>query len=280
MTTYAIGDIQGCYNALTRLLEKINFQPKNDQLWLAGDLVNRGEDSLATLRLLRSFGDSAKIVLGNHDLHLIAVARGHSHLRPKDTLQPILTADDSHDLIDWLRQQPLMLRQKVQQQPWIMSHAGIYPQWKVKQAQGYAAEVEAILQSDQIDSFLTDMYGNQPSQWDEQLTGNDRLRFITNAFTRMRFVSQNGELDMVNKAGDSLAGNPTPTAYQSWFQHPMSLKRLNTDKYKVIFGHWAALEGHCPRDNIFALDTGCVWGGQLTALRLEDQQVFQVAAAE
>ena len=274
MTTYAIGDIQGCYSALTRLLETINFQPKNDQLWLAGDLVNRGEDSLATLRMLKGLGDSVSLVLGNHDLHLIAIARGHTHLRPKDTLAPILHAPDCNDLIDWLRQQPLMVKEKVEQQHWVMTHAGIYPLWKVKQARRYAAEVEAVLQSDGIDQFLAEMYGNQPQCWDEQLTGTDRLRFITNAFTRMRFVGRAGELDMANKTSDSAAD----ADYQPWFQHPTSLERLNTAKYQFIFGHWAALEGQCPRPHIFALDTGCVWGGQLTALRLEDQKLFQVAA--
>lgn len=273
MATYAIGDIQGCFAALTRLLDIIQFDENQDQLWLAGDLVNRGEDSLATLKLLYKLDSSVRIVLGNHDLHLLAIARGHARLKPQDTLRPIIEDKDCHTLMEWLRCQPLFIKDN----DWVMTHAGIYPFWTINQASAYAAEVEAVLQSDQLDDFLVHMYGNKPESWGDDLVGYDRLRFITNALTRMRLVGPNGELDMQHKSTPDLI-NTNKNALVPWFEHEQSLAQIDTEQHRLIFGHWAALEGQCSRHNVFALDTGCVWGGQLTALRLDDQQIFQVAA--
>lgn len=264
MATYAIGDIQGCYESLQRLLEKIAFNPEADKLWIVGDLINRGPDSLATLRFLYSIRDSIEFVLGNHDLHFLAVAYGLRKKGQGDTLDALLNAPDRQQLIDWLMQGKLLHTDETL--GFTMVHAGIPPVWSLHQAQAHAREVEAVLQSRYCKDFLSSMYGNQPNRWKNKLIGMDRLRLITNYFTRMRFCSEEGTLELETKENMSSA----PAGFAPWF----SFRDRKTVNDKIIFGHWAALEGRANTANVFALDTGCVWGGSLTALRLEDQQTF------
>ncbi|MGO3345716.1 MAG: symmetrical bis(5'-nucleosyl)-tetraphosphatase [Marinomonas sp.] len=264
MATYVIGDLQGCLTPLITLLEHINYQQDQDQLWFAGDLVNRGPESLETLRFIKSLGDKANVVLGNHDLHLIAIAHGHSTLKRHDTLLEILTANDRDELINWLRQQPLCHYDAALNT--IMTHAGVPPCWTLNQTLSLANEVESQLKGDKVDDFLAVMYGNKPKLWDDTLTGMDRLRAITNYLTRMRFCDMNSQLDLKSKEGPSTAQKD----YAPWFTYPTQLPQ----DCNIVFGHWAALEGITNIENIHALDTGCVWGGSLTALRLEDKQSF------
>ncbi|MCB5161029.1 symmetrical bis(5'-nucleosyl)-tetraphosphatase [Marinomonas algarum] len=264
MATYAIGDVQGCLTPLLQLLDQIQFQADQDTLWFAGDLINRGQESLETLRFIKSLGDKAVVVLGNHDLHLLAVAHGHGKLKRGDTLGNILTAADRDDLIHWLRHQPLLHFDPDLNV--IMTHAGIPPCWDLDTARALAQEVEHTLQSDRVDDFFADMYGNKPSKWHRTLTGQDRLRAITNYFTRMRFCDEKSKLDLKSKEG----ANTAVKGFAPWFSYPSKLP----DDCHVVFGHWAALEGHTQQAGIHALDTGCVWGGSLTALRLEDKQRF------
>jgi len=266
MAIYAVGDIQGCYTELVQLLEKISFDRAQDQLWFVGDLVNRGDDSLAVLRLVQSLGDRAITVLGNHDLHLLAVAAGVAELHRSDTLDEILNAPDRDELLDWLRQQPLFHVQDGV----ALVHAGLLPSWTVKQAGKLAREVEVALRSDDYVDFLGHMYGNQPNAWDEKLTGYKRLRLITNALTRMRICTDAGEMEYKFKAEMS----KIPDGYRAWFDIPARASASAT----VVFGHWSAL-GLIVRENVIALDTGCLWGGPLTAIRLEDRAVFQVPCA-
>lgn len=262
MSTYALGDIQGCFDQLLQLLERIEFS-KNDCLWIAGDLVNRGPKSLETLRFLKSLGRQARIVLGNHDLHLLAVHYGKTHQRRSDTLQPILDAPDREELMDWLRQQPLLIIDDTL--GYAMAHAGVPPDWSLKNARKRSAEVEAVLKSDTAADYFEHMYGNKPDRWDSSLDGWDRLRVITNYLTRMRFCDKQGTLELKTKG--SL--DTQPKGYKPWFMHPRK-----ADNLSILFGHWAALEGSADNENVFALDTGCVWGNQLTALRLEDRARF------
>ncbi|MGB0466677.1 MAG: symmetrical bis(5'-nucleosyl)-tetraphosphatase [Pontibacterium sp.] len=262
MATYAIGDIQGCYTQLQQLLDKIGFGDQ-DQLWIAGDLVNRGPDSLKTLRFLKRLGKRARIVLGNHDLHLLAVHYGTTHARRSDTLQEILDAPDREALMDWLRQQPLLVVDKAL--GYAMVHAGIPPDWSLKKARARAGEVEAVLTGKNARDFFSQMYGNLPNQWQDGLAGWDRLRLITNYLTRMRFCDDQGRLELKTKG----TLESQPEGYLPWFHHPRKSAEI-----AIIFGHWAALEGYAEADNVFALDTGCVWGNQLTAMRLEDQMLF------
>jgi bis(5'-nucleosyl)-tetraphosphatase (symmetrical) len=264
MATYVIGDLQGCLTPLIQLLEQINYHPEQDKLWFAGDLINRGEESLETLRFIKSLGNNATIVLGNHDLHLLAVSHGHGKLKRGDTLAEILTAGDRDDLMDWLRHQPLFHYDK--QLNTVMTHAGIPPCWDLKQAQALAQEVEDKLKSDSVDDFFATMYGNKPDQWSDDLTGLDRLRAITNYLTRMRFCDENSKLDLESKEGI----NTATKGYAPWFNYPTKVP----EDCHIVFGHWAALEGKTQKERIHALDTGCVWGGSLTALRLEDRQRF------
>ena len=263
MATYAIGDLQGCYEPLQRLLDRIRFDAARDRLWLVGDIVNRGPDSLATLRCVHSLGEAALTLLGNHDLHLLAVAEGFAKLKRDDTLEDVLTAPDREVLLEWLRQQPLMHYEA----GYAMVHAGLLPSWSVTRALELAAEVEAALRASNYRSFLARMYGNQPGRWDEDLTGYDRLRVIVNAMTRMRVCTMDGTMEFAHK------GKPggMPKGYLPWFAVP-NRRSLDTT---VIFGHWSAL-GLVLEPNVVGLDTGCVWGRQLTALRLEDRQLFQV----
>jgi bis(5'-nucleosyl)-tetraphosphatase (symmetrical) len=264
MATYAIGDIQGCYDSLQCLLEKIAFNPELDTLWLVGDLINRGPDSLTTLRYLYSIRSSVEFVLGNHDLHFLAVAFGLRKKGQNDTLDALLNAPDRQELIDWLIQGKLLHTDETL--GFTMVHAGIPPIWSLHQAQAHAREVEAVLQSRYCRDFFVNMYGNQPSIWKNKLIGLDRLRIITNYFTRMRFCSEEGGLELETKENMSAA----PLGFAPWF----SFVQRKTAHNKIIFGHWAALEGKTNTPNIYALDTGCVWGGSLTALRLEDEQLF------
>ena len=264
MATYAIGDIQGCYESLQCLLEKIAFNPEVDTLWLVGDLINRGPDSLATLRFLYSIRNSIEFVLGNHDLHFLAVAFGMRRKGQHDTLDALLNAPDRQELIDWLIQGKLLHTDEAL--GFTMVHAGIPPIWTLHQAQAHAREVEAVLQSRYCFEFFASMYSNQPNAWKNKLIGLDRLRIITNYFTRMRFCNEEGMLELETKENMSAA----PPGFAPWF----SFARRKTAQNKIIFGHWAALEGKTNTSNIYALDTGCVWGGSLSALRLEDEKLF------
>jgi bis(5'-nucleosyl)-tetraphosphatase (symmetrical) len=263
MATYAIGDVQGCYQALQRLLDLIRFDAAEDRLWFVGDLVNRGPDSLAALRFVQSLGEVALTLLGNHDLHLLAVAEGFARLKRDDTLDDILAAPDRDDLLDWLRHRPLMHYEA----GCAMVHAGLLPAWSVTRALELAQEVEAQLRAPSYRSFLAKMYGNQPDRWDERLTGHDRLRIIVNAMTRMRVCTADGILEFAHK------GKPAgmPAGYLPWFAVPGRRSRDTT----VIFGHWSAL-GLVEEPNLYGLDTGCLWGRELTALRLDDRRLFQV----
>jgi bis(5'-nucleosyl)-tetraphosphatase (symmetrical) len=263
MATYAIGDIQGCNHAFMALLARLKFNPKQDSLWLVGDLINRGSGSLEVLRWCYQHQDSLKIVLGNHDLHALAVAYGIKPAHRSDTLQAIIDAPDSAELLTWLRCQPLMLAEN----GYVMVHAGLLPQWTITQARGHASEVEMALQADSYLDFFAKMYGNVPNIWRDDLAGMDRLRVITNAMTRMRICTASGELEFAFK-GEL---QDVPSGYMPWFDVPA---RQSSDS-TIICGHWSAL-GLRQRDNIIALDTGCLWGGQLTAFCLETKQITQV----
>ena len=256
--TYAIGDLQGCYDSLLRLLEKINFDKTKDTLWFAGDLVNRGPDSLSTLRFVKSLGDSAITVLGNHDLHLLAIAHGVKNKCSPD-LQRILDAEDRDELLHWLSTRPLLHHDP--KLNYSISHAGVYPLWSLKKAKKYAAELEGELKNN-LHEFLTHMYGDKPDKWDDSLKNFKRLRFICNTFTRMRFCEKDGTLDFSSNG----APGKIPKGTFPWFELP---KRKISNK-KLLFGHWSTL-GKIDKKNVFALDTGCVWGGELTALRIDTE---------
>lgn len=264
MATYVIGDLQGCLTPLLQLLEQVSYHSENDKLWFAGDLINRGQESLKTLRFIKSLGEKATVVLGNHDLHLLAVAHGYGKLGRKDTLTEILTANDRDDLMDWLRQQPLFHYDKKLNVA--MVHAGIPPCWDLNTTQILATEVETKLRSNSVDEYFSAMYGNKPNKWSDDLTGMDRLRSITNYLTRMRFCNAKSKLDLKSK--ESI--NTAEKGYQPWFNYPLQIPK----GCHIVFGHWAALEGNTEKEHIHALDTGCVWGGSLTALRLNDMQRF------
>ncbi|OOZ38792.1 bis(5'-nucleosyl)-tetraphosphatase (symmetrical) [Solemya pervernicosa gill symbiont] len=258
MATYAIGDIQGCFDELQQLLQRINFDPAKDQLWFTGDLVNRGPKSLETVRFVKSLGDRAITVLGNHDLHMLAVAEGHLKYSKNDNFQPLIEADDGPELLRWLRHQPLLHHDA--KLGYTMIHAGLAPQWDLSLAQACAAEVEAVLQGDDYVDFLQNMYGNKPKRWKGKLEGIKRLRFITNCFSRMRYLEPDGALEFHHKG----APGSQPEGLIPWFEHP---ERRSRD-LKVIIGHWSTL-GLMTDGSLFALDTGCLWGGTLTAYCLE-----------
>lgn len=259
MSTYLIGDIHGCYEELKALLAKVDFKPVKDTLWLTGDLVARGPKSLEVLRFVRSLGDSIRLVLGNHDLHLLSVYAGMSPNRKKDQLTPLLEAPDIHELINWLRCQPLL--QIDEEKKLVMAHAGITPQWDITTAKMCASEVETMLASDDYPLFLKEMHGDTPNHWAPTLTGLSRLRFSTNALTRMRYCFPNGQLEMNSKK----APDHTPRSLKPWFAISGSVSY----DYNIVFGHWAALKGGGTPEGIFALDTGCCWGGALTLLNWE-----------
>lgn len=269
MASYAIGDLQGCYRSFMALLEAIDFS-SDDQLWLAGDLVNRGPGSLEVLRFALKHQQQLQVVLGNHDLHLLAVAFGDARCKPKDTLDSILEATDREHLLAWLLEQKLFHYDT--QLGYCMSHAGLPPQWDIPTAAQLAQEVETVLTSDDAANYFRQMYGNSPDLWHPELEGMDRLRCITNYFTRMRFCTLEGQLEFASKEGL----NSQPEGFIPWFSHP---QRKAKDQ-RILFGHWAALEGLVKVDNVFALDTGCVWGGKLTAMRLEDGEFFSVPNTE
>jgi bis(5'-nucleosyl)-tetraphosphatase (symmetrical) len=263
MTTYAIGDIQGCYHALQALLARIEFDPEVDQLWLVGDLINRGNGSLEVLRWCYQHQACLKVVLGNHDLHALVVAHEFVVAHRSDTLHALLAAEDRDVLLHWLRHQHLVYSEG----DYLMVHAGLLPQWTRKQALMYSAEVEAALRGDQYLDFLSTMYGNYPNAWGPDLTGTDRLRLLTNAMTRLRVCNAEGEMDFAFK-GEL---KDIPDGLIPWFDMP----NRATHDTQVIFGHWSAL-GLQQRENVYALDTGCLWGGYLTAMNLQTKAITQV----
>ena len=261
MSLYCIGDLQGCNAPFHALLEKIDFSPSRDTLYLLGDLVNRGPDSLGTLRSLAALGDSAQCLLGNHDLHLLAVWQGVRKPGRRDTLGALLQAPDRNELLDWLRHRAMAMYRH----GWLMVHAGVLPQWSVADTLALAGEVEAVLRGAGLKDFLQAMYGNTPSQWDGALHGADRLRVIVNALTRLRFCTAQGAMEF----GSSESADSAPPGHLPWFDVPGRATR----DVPITFGHWSTLETdpHHPkglRSNALPLDTGCVWGGCLTAARL------------
>ncbi|MBN9131979.1 MAG: symmetrical bis(5'-nucleosyl)-tetraphosphatase [Nitrosospira multiformis] len=264
MAIYTIGDLQGCYREFRELLDLVRFDETKDKLWLVGDLVNRGPDSLSVLRFVRELNDSAVTVLGNHDLHLLMVAEGCVGLNRSDTLQDILDAPDRDELLGWLRQQKLLHVDG----NYVMVHAGLLPSWSIGQAQVLATLVENALRGSEFHEFCRQMYGNQPDHWSETLNGYERLRVIVNAMTRMRVCTPQGRMDFSYKG----SVKDIPPGYLPWFDAPGRASRKAT----VICGHWSAL-GLEIRSNLMALDTGCLWGSSLTAVRLEDRKVFQTA---
>jgi len=263
MAVYAIGDLQGCYDPFRKLLDKISFNPAEDTLWLTGDLVNRGPKSLKTLRFVRSLGSSTITVLGNHDLHFLALAAGTIRSgRRFDSLRKLLKASDCDELVDWLRRQPLAHYDR--QLDTLLVHAGTHPQWSVKKTLARAAEVEAELQGDQYTSILEKMYGNTPAKWSGDLTGYKRLRFIINCLTRMRMLTSNMRLNF------SHSGPPWPTRRNlvPWFE----VADPAWSGTRIVFGHWSAL-GLIALPKLVSLDTGCVWGRQLTCVRLDKRKL-------
>lgn len=259
MAVYAFGDIQGCFDELQSALELVRFDPACDQLWFVGDLVNRGPKSLQTLRFISALGDSAISVLGNHDLHLLALASGNLKKAGKDTLAEVLDAPDAAELLHWLRHRPLLHHD--QQLGFAMLHAGLPPQWDMATAASMAREVEAVLQSSDHIEYFDEMYGNKPKVWSDELSGMDRLRYITNCFTRLRFCTVDGVLGLKEKGPP---GSQSPKAGIPWFEHP---QRASRDT-RIVFGHWSTL-GYLAEHNVWAIDTGCLWGGALTLLRLD-----------
>lgn len=267
MAQYAIGDLQGCYDPFRRLLDKIRFNPQTDRLWLTGDLVNRGPQSRKTLRFVKSLGKAAITVLGNHDLHLLALANGIRFSPNRfDSLWKILSKDDCGELMDWIRFRPLAHYNKKLNT--LMVHAGVPPKWGVRKTLKRAAEVEAALRSDDYVDFLEQMYGNEPARWSGQLRGNDRLRYIVNALTRMRMLDDHNRLDFSHSGPPDTA----KSGLKPWFE----AKSHKLEGTRIVFGHWSAL-GLIVEDDIIAVDTGCVWGQRLTAVRLNKKpQITQV----
>lgn len=267
MATYAIGDIQGCYQELKALLQKIHYNPNTDQLWFAGDLVNRGPNSLDVLRCVADLPNTI-VILGNHDFHLLTLLLASSPPAEtcRHTMQDIVNAPDRDALVDWLRQQQLLHVDDSLQHA--IAHAGIPPHWTIAAAKTHATEVEQLLRSENITAFLDHLFGDEPSFWTESLRGWERTRYIVNAFTRMRFITPEGHLAFGYKG--KVGGQPT--GHVPWFQ----FANVALDTMPILFGHWAALEGQSHTPNAIALDTGCVWGGQLSAYRIEDQRFFSV----
>ena len=270
MPTYAIGDVQGCYTELRSLLRTCGFDVRRDRLWFAGDLVNRGPNSLDVLRLVADLGDRARVVLGNHDLHLVASAQGVRRVRDKDTFQDVLDAADGDALIGWLRGRPLL---HLDREPgFVMVHAGVAPAWSIDEALDHAAELSRALRAPDHPRLLEHLYGDEPDEWRDALAGFGRLRFITNAFTRMRYCHADGRLDF-SETRPPGGQDPSLTP---WFM----LRDGDADRVRIVFGHWATLQlrATLPRRlHVRHVDTGCVWGGSLTALRLDDDREFRVA---
>jgi len=263
MALYAIGDLQGCHEEFVELLALIGFAPARDRLWVVGDIVNRGPESLACLREVKALGDAARVVLGNHDLHLLTVAAGHRRPHRSDTIDDILAAPDRADLLDWLATRPLVVREDER----LMVHAGVLPSWTAAHAQMLSGEVEAKLRSDDAHRFLGVLYGDEPSTWRDDLDGDDRLRAIVNVCTWLRFCTADGRIDFREKRGREYA----PADMRAWFMHPTRSTARNT----IVCGHWSTLE-LALEPNVLMLDSGCLWGGTLTAISLPDRRVFQV----
>lgn len=259
MATYAIGDVQGCFDELQDLLKKISFDAQRDHLWFTGDLVNRGPKSLEVVRFVKALGERGVSVLGNHDLHLLAVAQGHERYRNKDTFDDILKAPDRDELLHWLRHRPFLHHDTGL--GFTLIHAGLPPQWDLAQAKACAKEVEAVLRGKDFAAYLEHMYGNDPAQWSDTLTGWKRLRFITNCFTRLRYCDVAGCLALEEKGPPGTQ----PTPYLPWFEIP----QRRSHGLSILFGHWSTL-GARTDPGVYPLDSGCLWGGALTALRLDD----------
>lgn len=270
MSVYAIGDLQGCYTPFRRLLDELAFDPAEDRLWLTGDLVNRGPDSLRTLRFVRDLGKAAVTVLGNHDLHLLAVANGTGELAERDSLAPVLAADDREELLEWLRRRPLAHYSRKLNT--LMVHAGVHPRWSVKKTLSRAAEVESVLRGGDYAGLLPKLYGDSPARWSGDLSGNKRLRFIVNCLTRIRMIDDEGRLDFRHKGPPGKAGS----GLMPWFDAPDP----RWQGTRIVFGHWSAL-GLVLKPDLISLDTGCVWRRELTAVRLDKRpKVFQVDCAD
>ncbi len=266
MTVYAVGDVQGCCQSLERLLDSIKFDPGDDEIWFAGDLVNRGPRSLETLRLVRSLGKQATVVLGNHDIHLIALAFGNRAKANGGELADVLDAPDSDELVDWLRRQPLAYYRP--ELKTLMVHAGVPPQWDPLLTVKLSREVEQTLRGPQCAAFIREIYGERPKRWSPSLTGHDRLRFITNCLTRMRFCTPDGALDLEH----TCAPGKQPAGLVPWFELPDRMSAT----VRVVFGHWASM-GLLQGNNLLGIDTGCVWGRKLTAVRLDGPaKIFSV----
>lgn len=266
MTTYAIGDLHGCYDELQRLLHLIQFDSTHDTLWFTGDLINRGEGSLEVLQFIRSLGSRAITVLGNHDLYLLTVMYGEIPLPPNSQLQAILNHPDGDSLGHWLRYRPLVHYDHTLN--YLLVHAGLPPQWNLTQIQHFNQEIEALLQGDNYVELLKNLNGNEPAQWSEELISWDRLRYIVNAFTRIRLCKSDGTLNLIHKGPPPLYDQEE----QPWFnfRHP------SLQKIPILFGHWSGLTRPVEQNNTLALDTACIWGGTLTALALESKQLFSV----
>jgi bis(5'-nucleosyl)-tetraphosphatase (symmetrical) len=267
MSVYAIGDIQGCHAEFCHLLDLIAFSPSSDRLWLVGDLINRGPGSLEVLREVRKLGDAATTVLGNHDFHLLTIAAGHRLPHRSDTLDAILAAPDRDELVAWLAARPLVVVEGER----LLVHAGLLPQWTPATALMLSREVQAMLASDNAHEFLGVLYGDEPRQWSEALIGYDRLRIAVNACTRMRFCTADGALDFREKRGVA----HVPDGFLPWFAHPGRLSARVT----VVCGHWSTLELMLA-PNVLMLDSGCLWGGTLTGIRLDDRRVIQVPSQQ
>jgi bis(5'-nucleosyl)-tetraphosphatase (symmetrical) len=268
MAIYLVGDIQGCFSELTALLKQIAFNKNEDQLYAAGDLVARGPNSLATLRFIKSLGDSAKVVLGNHDLHLLAVYAGIKKVKKQDKLNALLAADDVDELMDWLAQQPLL--QKIGNDNAYMSHAGISPQWTLAEAIEQAKFAQQRLSSKNRNYWLTSMYGEKPNDWKQVSTEIEKFRYTVNAYTRMRYCYKNKDLEFENKSPpNSHLNNQQSKNLLPWYELSSTINEI-----PWVFGHWAALMGTCSHHNIYPLDTGCVWGNHLTLLRWHDKKIF------
>lgn len=262
MAVYAIGDVQGCYDQLRQLLDLIRFNPKKDRLWFAGDLVNRGPDSLKVLRFVKGLGASAITVLGNHDLHLLALSENvDKHKDPKHTLDQILNAPDREELLHWLRHRPLIHHSK--KRNFSLIHAGLPPQWDIPTALECAAELESVLRGDGFHHYCQQMYGDLPDRWDPNLEGMERMRFITNSFTRLRYCTADGSLSL-KESGAPGGQDPSLTP---WYDMPL---RANGNS-RILFGHWSTL-GYGRHNNSWSLDSGCLWGGSLTALRIRKKR--------
>lgn len=274
MSTYAIGDLQGCYYELQDLLNKINFDDKKDTLWFVGDIVNRGPNSLDCLRFVKSLGKKAKTVLGNHDLHLLGVANNVRKPHHSDTFDEILNASDAEELLFWIRQLPLLIHDK--ELNFTMIHAGLPPQWSLKKAKKLAKETEELLQSEQFNDFIQHIYGNKPDLWSKTLTEYGRYRFIINCFTRIRYTEESGRLNLKE---DNAPGTQ-PKHLLPWFELP----KRKSKKHKIIIGHWSTLtldkKQNYKKFNIYPIDTGCLWGRSLTAIRLEDEKIFSVPSKQ